>query len=102
MLSEYIGHRFQVITRRTLFDLDKAQKRAHILQGYRIALENINRIIEMIRNSKDANQAKEQLIEKYAFTEIQAKSILDMRLQRLTGLEREKVEAEYQDRKSVV
>lgn len=96
MLSEYIGHRFQVITRRTLFDLDKAQKRAHILQGYRIALENINRIIEMIRNSKDANQAKEQLIEKYAFTEIQAKSILDMRLQRLTGLEREKVEAEYQ------
>lgn len=95
MLSEYIGHRFQVITRRILFDLDKAQKRAHILQGYRIALENINRIIEMIRNSKDANQAKEQLIEKYAFTEIQAKSILDMRLQRLTGLEREKVEAEY-------
>lgn len=96
MLSEYIKHRFQVITRRTIFDLDKAQKRAHILQGYRIALENINRIIEMIRNSKDANQAKEQLIEKYAFTEIQAKSILDMRLQRLTGLEREKVEAEYQ------
>ncbi len=96
MLSEYIGHRFQVITRRTLFDLDKAQKRAHILQGYRIALENINRIIEMIRNSKDANQAKEQLTEKYAFTEIQAKSILDMRLQRLTGLEREKVEAEYE------
>ncbi len=96
MLSEYIGHRFQVITRRTLFDLDKAQKRAHILQGYRIALENINRIIEMIRSSQDANQAKEQLIEKYAFTEIQAKSILDMRLQRLTGLEREKVEAEYQ------
>lgn len=95
MLSEYIGHRFQVITRRILFDLDKAQKRAHILQGYRIALENINRIIEMIRSSKDANQAKEQLIEKYAFTEIQAKSILDMRLQRLTGLEREKVEAEY-------
>lgn len=96
MLSEYIKHRFQVITRRILFDLDKAQKRAHILQGYRIALENINRIIEMIRSSKDANQAKEQLIEKYAFTEIQAKSILDMRLQRLTGLEREKVEAEYQ------
>ncbi|AVQ20431.1 DNA gyrase subunit A [Fusobacterium necrophorum subsp. funduliforme] len=95
MLSEYIKHRFQVITRRILFDLDKAQKRAHILQGYRIALENINRIIEMIRSSKDANQAKEQLIEKYAFTEIQAKSILDMRLQRLTGLEREKVEAEY-------
>ena len=87
MLCEYISHRFQVITRRTLFDLDKAQKRAHILQGYRIALENINRIIEMIRSSKDANQAKEQLIEKYAFTEIQAKSILDMRLQRLTGLE---------------
>lgn len=102
MLCEYISHRFQVITRRTLFDLDKAQKRAHILQGYRIALENINRIIEMIRSSKDANQAKEQLIEKYAFTEIQAKSILDMRLQRLTGLEREKVEAEYQDLEKLI
>lgn len=102
MLCEYISHRFQVITRRTLFDLDKDQKRAHILQGYRIALENINRIIEMIRSSKDANQAKEQLIEKYAFTEIQAKSILDMRLQRLTGLEREKVEAEYQDLEKLI
>lgn len=102
MLSEYIKHRFEVITRRTIFDLDKAEKRAHILEGYRIALENIDRIISLIRNSQDANQAKEELISKYAFTEIQAKSILDMRLQRLTGLEREKVEAEYQSLEKLI
>lgn len=102
MLSEYIKHRFEVITRRTIFDLDKAEKRAHILEGYRIALENIDRIISLIRNSQDANQAKEELISKYAFTETQAKSILDMRLQRLTGLEREKVEAEYQSLEKLI
>lgn len=95
-LQEYIKHRFEVITRRTQFDLEKAQKRAHILEGYRIALDNIDRIITLIRGSQDANQAKEELMDKYAFTEVQAKSILDMRLQRLTGLEREKVEAEYE------
>lgn len=95
MLSEYIKHRFEVITRRITFDLDKAQKRSHILEGFRIALESIDRIITLIRSSNDANQAKEELISKYAFTEVQAKSILDMRLQRLTGLEREKIEVEY-------
>lgn len=102
MLSEYVKHRFEVITRRTIFDLDKAEKRAHILEGYRIALENIDRIITLIRASKDANEAKDELISKYAFTEVQAKSILEMRLQRLTGLEREKVEAEYQSLEKLI
>ena len=97
VLEEYIKHRFEVITRRTRFELDKAEKRDHILQGFRIALENIDRIISLIKNSKDSNSAKESLIEKYAFSEVQARSIMDMKLQRLTGLEREKIEQEFQD-----
>lgn len=97
VLEEYMKHRFEVITRRTKYDLDKAEKRDHILQGFRIALENIDRIIELIRASKDGNEAKEILIEKYAFSEIQAKAIMDMKLQRLTGLEREKIEQEFQE-----
>lgn len=95
ILHEYIKHRFEVVTRRTRFDLDKAEKRAHILQGYRIALDNIDRIIEIIRGSSDGNQARELLIEKYAFSDVQARAILDMKLQRLTGLERGKIDAEY-------
>lgn len=95
IIQEYIKHRFEVITRRTQFNLDKAEKRAHILQGFRIALNNIDRIIELIRAASDANEAREQLIEKYAFTDVQARAILDMKLQRLTGLERDKIEAEY-------
>ncbi|MCI5725366.1 DNA gyrase subunit A [Fusobacterium sp.] len=97
MLVEYIKHRFNVITRRTKFDLDKAEKRAHILKGYQIALTNIDRIIELIRASSDGTVAREQLIEKYGFSDIQARSILDMKLQRLTGLEREKIDLEYQE-----
>ena len=97
MLIEYIKHRFNVITRRTKFDLDKAEKRAHILKGYQIALTNIDRIIELIRASSDGTVAREQLIEKYGFSDIQARSILDMKLQRLTGLEREKIDLEYQE-----
>ena len=97
VLEEYMKHRFNVITRRTRYDLDKAEKRDHILQGFRIALENIDRIIELIRASKDGNEAKEALIERYAFSEVQAKSIMDMKLQRLTGLEREKIEQEFQE-----
>ena len=97
IIEEYIKHRFEVITRRTQFNLDKAEKRAHILQGYRIALNNIDRIIELVRAATDGNQAREQLVEKYGFTDIQARAILDMKLQRLTGLERDKVEAEYQE-----
>ena len=97
VLEEYMKHRFDVITRRTRYDLDKAEKRDHILQGFRIALENIDRIIELIRASKDGNEAKEALIERYAFSEVQAKAIMDMKLQRLTGLEREKIEQEFQE-----
>ena len=97
MLNEYIKHRFDVITRRTVFDLDKAEKRAHILKGYQIALENIDRIIELIRASSDETVAREQLIEKYGFTDVQARSILDMKLQRLTGLEREKIDIEFKE-----
>ena len=97
ILEEYMKHRFEVITRRTRYDLDKAEKRDYILQGFRIALENIDRIIELIRASKDGNEAKDALIEKYAFSEIQAKAIMDMKLQRLTGLEREKIEQEFQE-----
>ena len=97
VLEEYVKHRFEVITRRTRFELDKAEKRDHILQGFRIALENIDRIISLIKNSKDSTTAKDLLIEKYAFSEIQARSIMDMKLQRLTGLEREKIEQEFQE-----
>lgn len=95
IIAEYLKHRFIVITRRTQFDLEKAEKRAHILQGYRIALENIDRIIEIIRGSADGNIAREVLIEKYGFSDVQSRAILDMKLQRLTGLEREKIDAEY-------
>jgi len=102
MLNEYIKHRFDVITRRTAFDLDKAEKRAHILKGYQIALENIDRIIELIRASSDGTVAREQLIEKYAFTDIQARSILDMKLQRLTGLEREKIDTEFKEIEALI
>lgn len=97
ILHEYLKHRFEVVTRRTKFDLDKAEKRAHILQGYKIALDNIDRIIEIIRGSSDGNQARELLIEKYAFSDVQARAILDMKLQRLTGLERGKIDAEYDE-----
>ncbi|WP_163468008.1 DNA gyrase subunit A [Fusobacterium sp. IOR10] len=95
VLNEYIKHRFEVITRRIKFELEKAEKRDHVLQGFRIALENIDRIIELIRASPDGSTAKEVLIEKYAFSEVQAKAIMDMKLQRLTGLEREKIENEF-------
>ena len=97
ILSEYLKHRLEVITRRTKFDLDKAEKRAHILRGFLIALDNIDRIIETVRASKDGNEAREHLVQTYSFTEEQAKAILDMRLQRLTGMEREKIEKEHED-----
>jgi len=95
ILDHYINHRFDVITRRTKFELEKAEKRSHILEGFRIALDNIGEIIKIIRGSKDANTAKETLKIDYSFSEAQARSILDMKLQRLTGLERDKIESEY-------
>lgn len=97
ILENYLNHRYSVVTRRTMFELEKAEKRAHVLEGFKIALDNIDEIIKIIRGSQDGNEAKDKLIASFAFSEIQAKAILDMRLQRLTGLERSKIEAEYQE-----
>lgn len=97
VLVEYLKHQKEVITRKTIFDLDKAQKRAHILEGYRIALDNIDAVISLIRASKSTQEAKAGLMEKFNLSEIQSQAILDMRLQRLTGLEREKIEEEYRE-----
>ena len=93
ILTEYLNFQKEIITRRTQFDLKKAEARAHILEGYRIALDNIDEIIKIIRASY--NDAKEKLIERFGFSDIQAQAILDMRLARLQGLEREKIEKEY-------
>ena len=97
ILNKYIKHRFDVITRKTTFELNKAKRRAHILEGFRKALDHIDEIIKTIRSSKDTAGAKESLISKFEFTDVQARAILDMKLQRLTGLEREKIENEYQE-----
>ena len=102
ILDEYLKHRFEVITRRTKFNLNKAEKRAHILKGFIIALENIDRVIEIVRGSADGNEARVALIDKYGFSEEQAKAILDMRLQRLTGLERDKIDREHEDLKALI
>ncbi len=94
-LQCFIDHRFEVVTRRTEFDLKKAQARAHILEGYLKAMDNMDEVVRIIRDSKNREEAQERLISKFDFSEIQAKSILEMRLYQLTGLERDKVEAEY-------
>ena len=93
ILSEYLKHQKDILTRRTQYDLKKAEARAHILEGLRIALDNIDEIIKIIRSSY--NDAKEKLMNRFELTDIQAQSILDMRLARLQGLEREKIENEY-------
>ncbi|AEM72706.1 DNA gyrase subunit A [Caldicellulosiruptor acetigenus] len=94
MLNLYIEHQKEVIVRRTRYDLRKAEERAHILEGLKKALDHIDEIISIIRSSKTVNEAKERLISRFQFTEAQAQAILDMRLQRLTGLERQKIEEE--------
>lgn len=93
MLTEYLKHQKEVVTRRTRYDLNKAEARAHILEGLRIALDHIDEVIRTIRASY--NDAKEQLMKRFGLSEIQAQAILDMRLARLQGLEREKIETEY-------
>lgn len=95
-LEHYLDHQKVVIRRRTAFELRKAEARAHILEGLRVALDHLDEVISLIRNSQTAEIAKNGLIEKFSLTEKQAQAILDMRLQRLTGLEREKIEEEYQ------
>lgn len=96
-LEHYITHQIEVIERRTRFDLKKAEDRAHILEGLRIALDHIDEIIALIRNSNDDESAKNGLMEKFELSEIQAKAILEMQLRRLTGLQREKIENEYSE-----
>ncbi|MFH2031896.1 MAG: DNA gyrase subunit A [Bacteroidota bacterium] len=97
MMTHFLDHRMEVIVRRTKYELESAEKRAHILEGYIIALDNIDAVIETIKKSKDTETAKENLIKRFKLSEIQAKAILDMRLQRLTGLERKKIENEYKE-----
>jgi DNA gyrase subunit A len=95
MLYHYLQHQIEVIRRRTEYDLKKAEARAHILEGLRIALDNLDEVIALIRGSRTAEEAREGLITRFQLSHEQAQAILDMRLQRLTGLERDKIEAEY-------
>ena len=95
MLKYYLKHQEEVVTRRTQYELNKAEERAHILQGLLIALDNIDEVIRIVRGSKTTQIAKEGLIERFSLTDVQAQAIVDMRLRALTGLEREKLETEY-------
>ncbi|HEY8937701.1 MAG TPA: DNA gyrase subunit A [Cyclobacteriaceae bacterium] len=97
MIKYFVEHRHEVVVRRTKFELAEAEKRAHILEGYLIALDNLDEVISLIRNSKDPDEAKIGLITRFGLSEIQSKAILEMRLQRLTGLERDKIQAEYKE-----
>ncbi len=97
MMQHFLDHRMDVLIKRTQFDLDAAERRAHILEGYIIALDNIDAVIQTIKKSRDTETAKTNLMKKFKLSEIQAKAILDMRLQRLTGLERQKIEDEYKE-----
>jgi DNA gyrase subunit A len=97
MLSHYIAHREEVIVRRTKFELAKAEARAHVLEGLKKALDHIDEIVQIIKKSKDVDHARGQLMKRFKFSEIQAQAILDMRLQRLTGLQRKKIEDEYKE-----
>jgi DNA gyrase subunit A len=95
MIEHFIEFRVEVVTRRTRFELDKAEKRAHILEGLKIAIANLDKVIKIIRTSKNPEMAKTSLMENFKLTEVQAKAILEMQLQRLTSLEREKIDEEY-------
>ncbi len=97
LIYHYVEHRIEIVIRRTLYDLDQAEARAHILEGLKIALDDLDEVIKTIRASDSPKEANEALRSQFALTDIQAKAILDMRLQKLTGLEREKVELEYND-----
>ena len=97
MLTYYLEHQEEVVTRRTKYELNKAQERAHILEGLLIALDNIDEVISIIRGSESVNVAKQKLIERFGLSDAQSQAIVDMRLRTLTGLEREKIEAEYNE-----
>lgn len=102
MLEVYLNHQREVIIRRTQFDLDKAEARVHILEGLKIALDNIDEIVQLLKKAKNDQEATEQLISRFKLTEIQAKAILEMRLRRLTGLEREKIESELKELEELI
>ncbi|MEM6734834.1 MAG: DNA gyrase subunit A [Bacteroidota bacterium] len=102
LIKHFVDHRHEVVIRRTQYELDEAERRAHILEGYLIALDNLDEVINLIRSSKDPDEAREGLISMFDLTEIQAKAILDMRLQRLTGLERDKILKEYEEIKQLI
>ncbi len=102
IIVEYIKHRQKVITRRTIFDLTNAKRKAHILEGLKIALDNLDEVINTIKKSKTQEEAKVNLMNKFTLTEIQAEAILDMQLRRLAALEREKIEKEYEEIKKLI
>ena len=95
LLDQYVLHRQVVVRRRTEYDLSEAEKRAHILEGLKIALDHLDAVIALIRAAKDPETARQGLMSQFKLSEIQATAILEMRLQRLTGLERKKIEEEY-------
>ncbi|MCH8494905.1 MAG: DNA gyrase subunit A [Balneolales bacterium] len=97
LIKHFVDHRIEVIIRRTLYDLDQAEARAHILEGLKIAIDNLDDVIKTIRASKNVPEANDSLRRKYGLTDLQAKAILDMRLQKLTALERDKIDLEYRD-----
>ncbi len=97
MIDNFISHRHEVVIRRTRYDLDQAEKKAHILEGLLIALDHLDAVITLIRNSKNPEEAKTGLMESFGLSELQAKAILELRLQRLTGLERDKIRQEYNE-----
>ncbi|MCX6350547.1 MAG: DNA gyrase subunit A, partial [Bacteroidetes bacterium] len=97
MILHYVDHRHEVVIRRTKYDLAEAEKRAHILEGLLIAIDNLDEVIEIIRGSKTPDDARDGLVSRFSLSELQAKAILELRLQRLTGLERDKIKAEYEE-----
>ncbi len=97
MIAHFVEHRHEIIVRRTKYDLSEARKRAHILEGLLIALDNLDAVIALIRNSKNPDEAKDGLMSNFGLSELQSKAILDLRLQRLTGLERQKIKEEYEE-----
>jgi DNA gyrase subunit A len=102
LISNFVSHRHEVVVRRTQYELDEAERRLHLLEGYLIALDHLDEVISIIRNAKDPETAKNQLMSNFDLSEIQSKAILEMRLQRLTGLEREKIAKDYEEVKATV
>ncbi len=102
LIVHFVDHRHEVVVRRTRYELNEAEKRAHILEGYLIALDHLDEVITLIRNSSDPDVAKEGLMKQFNLSEIQSKAILEMRLQRLTGLERDKIQNEYNEVKALI